>query len=56
MRRGVIVRALAGPPNPDLPGFLRVTVGTRDENTILIDALETLVPQWFSQVRIPAGA
>ncbi len=53
LRRGIIVRAIGGPPHPEMPGFLRITIGTRDENAILIAALEALVPEWFDRVRTP---
>jgi histidinol-phosphate aminotransferase len=56
LRRGVIVRALAGPPHPAFPGFLRITIGTRDENAILVAALEELVPQWHERARVVAHA
>ena len=45
LQRGIIVRsgdALR------LPGWLRVTIGTPDENTAFIEALEALVGQWRS--------
>jgi histidinol-phosphate/aromatic aminotransferase/cobyric acid decarboxylase-like protein len=35
-----------------MPGRLRVTVGTEAQNRALIEAMETLVPQWRGE---PAG-
>jgi histidinol-phosphate aminotransferase len=43
MERGVIVRSGDG---LGLPGRLRVSIGTRDENAAFLDALEALLPQW----------
>ena len=43
LRRGIIVRsgdALA------MPGRLRITIGSPEENAMLIDAFEQLLPQW----------
>jgi histidinol-phosphate aminotransferase len=43
MERGVIVRSGDG---LGLPGRLRVSIGTRDENAAFLEALEALLPQW----------
>jgi histidinol-phosphate aminotransferase len=43
LHRGIIVRsgdALA------MPGRLRITIGSAQENAALIDAFEQLLPQW----------
>ncbi len=43
LARGIIVRsgdALA------MPGHLRITIGTHDENEALVDAVESLLPAW----------
>lgn len=43
LRRGIIVRsgdALA------MPGRLRITIGSPEENAMLVDAFEHLLPQW----------
>jgi histidinol-phosphate aminotransferase len=49
LARGVIVRSGDG---LGMPGRLRVTVGTEAQNRALIEAMETLVPQWRGE---PAG-
>ncbi|MBV8354756.1 MAG: aminotransferase class I/II-fold pyridoxal phosphate-dependent enzyme, partial [Candidatus Eremiobacteraeota bacterium] len=46
--RGIAVRSAE---NLGLPGFLRITVGTPEQNRLLIHVLEELLVEW----RIPAG-
>jgi histidinol-phosphate aminotransferase len=43
MERGVIVRSGDG---LGMPGRLRVTIGTREENAAFLTTLEELLPQW----------
>jgi histidinol-phosphate aminotransferase len=43
MRQGVVVRSGDG---VGLPNFLRVTIGTQEENEALIAALDDLTPAW----------
>ncbi|MDQ2991826.1 MAG: histidinol-phosphate transaminase [Candidatus Eremiobacteraeota bacterium] len=43
--RGIIVRSGDA---LQMPGHLRVTIGTQSENRLLIDAIEALLPQWRS--------
>lgn len=49
LARGIAVRSGDA---VDLPGFLRITIGTPEQNALLIAALEELVAQW----RAPAAA
>jgi histidinol-phosphate aminotransferase len=43
LQRGIIVRSGDA---LHLPGFVRVTIGTEEENRLLVEALEELLPQW----------
>ena len=46
LARGVVVRSGDG---LSLPGYLRITIGTPEENATLVAALESLVPQWRAE-------
>jgi histidinol-phosphate/aromatic aminotransferase/cobyric acid decarboxylase-like protein len=41
MRRGILIRNFNAPGN--LRGFMRVTVGTREENREFVDALREII-------------
>ncbi len=43
LERGIVVRSGDG---LGLAGYLRITIGTKNENTVLIGALDSLVAQW----------
>jgi histidinol-phosphate aminotransferase len=43
LERGIVVRSGDG---LGLPEYLRITIGTKSENKILIDALSSLVAEW----------
>jgi histidinol-phosphate aminotransferase len=44
LSKGIIVRSGAG---LNMPGRLRVSIGTPEENQAFIDALESLLPRWM---------
>jgi histidinol-phosphate aminotransferase len=52
LARGVIVRS---GDSLGMPGRLRVTVGTPQENAAFLDALEALLPQWRAAPLETAG-
>ena len=43
LARGIIVRSGDA---LHMPGYLRITIGTEDENRLLIGAIDELLPQW----------
>jgi histidinol-phosphate aminotransferase len=46
LEHGIVVRSGDG---LGLPGYLRITIGTKHENETLISVLETLCSQWMTQ-------
>jgi len=51
LRRGIVVRS---GDKLGLPNFLRITIGTSEENRELIAALEAEVPAWRERSPVPA--
>ena len=43
LERGIVVRSGDG---LGLPGYLRITIGTAEQNVALVNALDALVRQW----------
>jgi len=51
MRRGLVVRS---GDKLGMPNFLRITIGTTEENDALIAALEAELPAWRQRAPVPA--
>jgi histidinol-phosphate aminotransferase len=51
MRGGIIVRS---GDKLGLPQYLRITIGTPEQNDALVAALETLLPVWRERTPVPA--
>ena len=51
LRRGLVVRS---GDKLGLPNFLRITIGTAEENRAVVAALEELLPAWRARAPVPA--
>jgi histidinol-phosphate aminotransferase len=51
MRQGIIVRS---GDKLGLPNYLRITIGTPEQNHALVAALEALLPAWRERTPVPA--
>jgi histidinol-phosphate aminotransferase len=51
MRRGIVVRS---GDKLGLPNYLRITIGTTDQNVAVVDALAALLPAWRERAPVPA--
>ncbi len=51
MRQGIIVRS---GDKLGLPNYLRITIGTPEQNDALVAALEALLPAWRERTPVPA--
>jgi histidinol-phosphate aminotransferase len=51
LRRGIVVRS---GDKLGLPNFLRITIGTAEENREVVAALEALLPAWRERAPVPA--
>jgi histidinol-phosphate aminotransferase len=51
MRRGIVVRS---GDKLGLPNYLRITIGTAEQNAAVVDALEAMLPAWRELAPVPA--